>query len=103
MGLDNGIIVKNISLKNVPKNLVQLPLIIEDSDEIEIVYFRKCWGIRDAILDTIHGFAQDRSPVDIEDIPAIIRALEKFCSKEYWDENANSIWTFEEVLDFTLI
>ncbi len=105
MGLDNGIVVKNIPKEAIPY-FVKLPYAAFDENgsiDMEIIYFRKCWGIREAIFNVIHGTNLSRTEIDIEDIPAIIRALEKFCSKEYWDENAESIWTFEEAFDFILI
>ena len=102
MGLDNGIVVKNVNKKDVP-NFVILPPDYRTDNEFEIVYWRKCWGIRNIILDTLHGYDSDYTSIDAEDIPAIIRQLYKFCSKEYWDENAESIWEFEEAIDTMVI
>ena len=72
---------------------------------IDICYYRKCWGIRHDILSILHVTEDNDSHtnVDAEDIPTITKALEKYCSKEYWNANADSIWEFEEVFEFTLI
>lgn len=103
MGLDNGILVTGIKKSDIP-SFVKLPLPLDSwEQEIEIAYWRKCWGIRSAILDTLHGSSQGYTQIDVEDIPAIIKHLLPFCSKEYWDANADSIWEFEEAIDFTLI
>ena len=38
-------------------------------------------------------------PIELEDIPAIIRALKPFLSKDYWEDEAESIWEYEEYFD----
>ena len=35
--------------------------------------------------------------IDIEDIPAIIKIIYKFLSKDYWEEYGDSIWEYEEI------
>ncbi len=106
MGLDNGIILRcknEIDLNKLPW-FVDIEL--EDyefdtrkkqTNNYEITYFRKCWGIRGEICRLLHSPEDGGySAVDSEDIPAIIRILEKYSEKNYWDENADSIWEFEE-------
>lgn len=113
MGLDNGIIIKRVKkdkVKEIP-NFVKydvlnsytydffsdMPKIDKDYVDIDIAYFRKCWGIRQAIIDKFHLDQNDASfTLDKEDISALIRVLISFLSKEYWDEYADSIWEFEE-------
>ena len=46
------------------------------------------------IDDNIYGF-----PIEREDIPAIVRELYKFLDKSYYEENADSIWEFDEIID----
>jgi len=96
VGLDNGIVANHVALKDIPAFVV-----LRDKDEpITVAYWRKCWGIRRDILWLLSGNDQDHNtPVEAEDIPAIVRILEKFLSKEYWDENAESIWEFDEYVD----
>ena len=99
MGLDNGFVIQNVNRQMVP-NFVQLPFPDDDSDGIEIAYWRKCWGVRSAILDALHAHNDDyHIEVKAEDIPAIVRALRPFFKAEYWEENADSIWTFDEAFD----
>lgn len=106
MGLDNGFCINHIDRKEIP-SFVKLPFenTVNHDGSIDICYYRKCWGIRNDILSILHVTENNDSHtnVDAEDIPAIIKALEKYCSKEYWDANADSIWEFEEVFEFTLI
>ena len=100
MGLDNGFILKT-------KNVVTVPPFVELFDydfkdnEYEVVYWRKCWGLRGAVLDTLN-VAEDGQyhiPIESEDIPALIRAIKPFFSKEYWERNGHSIWEFDEFFD----
>lgn len=106
MGLDNGIILRcknKIDLNKLPW-FVDIEL--EDyefdtrkkqTNNYEITYFRKCWGIRGEICRLLHSPEDGGySAVDSEDIPAIIRILEKYSEKNYWNENAESIWEFED-------
>ena len=107
MGLDNGIYIKQIKRDEVSKfpQFIKYEMwdnMTHDAPEvdIEIAYWRKCWGIRQAIIDTFHLDNEDASfDLDAEDISALSKTLYKFLSKEYWDENSNSIWEFDEEID----
>ncbi len=68
---------------------------------VEVCYWRECWGIRGDILHILH-IDEDNSyhyNIESDNIPAIIKALEKYLNKEYWDANANSIWEYDEYFD----
>ena len=100
MGLDNGILIKR---KSKGLNISSIPNFVKFENlegYIELAYWRKCWGIRNEIIKKLHmkDDEYERS-LDREDIPAIIKILYKFLSKEYWDENADSIWEFEDQVD----
>ena len=95
MGLDNGFICKNIKRDEIP-SYVRLPWDCRDED-IEIAYFRKCWGIRGEIIRLLH--VKDdayKIPVEKEDIIPIVKILMKYLDREYYDENADSIWEYDE-------
>ena len=95
MGLDNGFICKNIKLDEIP-SYVRLPCDCRDED-IEIAYFRKCWGIRGEIIRLLHVKDDEyKIPVEKEDIIPIVKILMKYLDREYYDENADSIWEYDE-------
>lgn len=98
MGLDNGFVCKNIQRKDIP-TWVKLPWNWdEERDEQDVVYFRKYWGIRGDILATLHCIEDNNShiPVDAEDIIPIVKILMLYLDKEYYEDNANSIWEYED-------
>jgi hypothetical protein len=95
MGLDNGIYIRNF--KEVAPSKVPWFVMLDGGD---VCYWRKCWGIRCAIYNALH--AEDNGEkyefkVEEDDIPAIIKELEKFLDKDYWNENADSIWEYEDI------
>ena len=95
MGLDNGFICKNIKRDEIP-SYVRLPWDCRDED-IEIAYFRKCWGIRGGIIRLLHVKDDEyKIPVEKEDIIPIVKILMKYLDREYYDENADSIWEYDE-------
>ena len=95
MGLDNGFICKNIKRDEIP-SYVRLPWDCRDED-IGIAYFRKCWGIRGEIIRLLHVKDDEyKIPVEKEDIIPIVKILMKYLDREYYDENADSIWEYDE-------
>ena len=102
MGLDNGFIVTGLTLADIP-SFVKLPFQTDYKNSIEIAYWRKCWGIRNVIFDKIHTVNQGLAKIDAEDISVVIKILKHFCSKEIWEEEADSIWEFEEIFEFSLL
>lgn len=100
MGLDNGFRIQNINperFKNAPPRKVQD--IEETQDGYEVIYFRKCFGIRNSILQVLHAPKNGGDyNVDAEDLPAIFRKIARYLDEEYWDEHGDSIWLYEEIL-----
>ena len=95
MGLDNGFVCKNIKREELP-SWVKLPWDWRDKD-VEIAYFRKCWGIRGEIIRLLHVKDDEyKLPVEKEDIIPIVKILMKYLDREYYDENADSIWEYDE-------
>lgn len=106
MGLDNGIIIKSEYLTDDQMDEICPYYSSEDDYHDEgwcLAYWRKCWGIRGAILHVLdpQNKKSDQAyyPIELEDIPAIIRALKPFLSKDYWEDKADSIWEYEEYFD----
>ena len=107
MGLDNGFVVHGLKHKDIP-SFVTLPMHIsehhDNSDTVEIAYYRKCWGLRDAILGVLHAHHSGGDfRVEAEDIPAIINVIRPFFSEEYWNDEGDSIWSFAEAFNYMLV
>lgn len=104
MGLDNGIVLK---IDEFPKDFYTeksdfgTSSYDEKAKELNIAYWRKCWGIREAILNIVGRNNLDEFEYKIEwdDVPAIIRALKNFLNEKYWNDSADSIWEYEEYID----
>lgn len=96
MGLDNGFVLHGADAKTIP-SFVDYD--IEDADEIQVIYWRKCWGLRANVLRVLHcGGDGGEFKVEAEDIPAIVRGMYKFFDSKVWEEDGDSIWTFEEFM-----
>lgn len=102
IGLDNGVIVRSTHRKltraMLPEGLVY-PFDTDYEDEgIEILYWRKNWGLRNAVVKTF--------PVDnwfylietSQQVFELIRIIISFMNKEKWEEDGDSIWDYDEIL-----
>lgn len=98
MGLDNGILIK--SHIEEAKEFYPTNYVYKSDNSIEVCYWRKCWGIRNEIINKFH-FPQDCGSykLDKEDISVIIKIILKFCNSEYYKENADSIWEYDEMIN----
>jgi hypothetical protein len=98
MGLDNGIVLKDTTRQNIETPwFVSFPFDNDYDNKLDVCYWRKCWGIRNEIKRILHLKDNEyKCKVEEDDIPAIIRILEKYLDKDYWDDNAESIWIYDE-------
>lgn len=97
MGLDNGFVCRGISVNDIPDWVNLSGGYNQNNEEVEIVYFRKCWGIRDEILKLLHSNKEDGYvDVDSEDIISIVKILMKYLDEVYYEDHADSIWSYEE-------
>jgi hypothetical protein len=98
MGLDNGINIKRTDriAKYFNEKLYPHFYYVNDCD-IEIAYWRKCWNIRNAILDILDVTEDNDShtEISIPQMKEIIKFL-KSLNENNWEENGYSIWTWEE-------
>lgn len=101
MGLDNGIVLK---IKDREKFGNVVPFIKRESweaeDEYEILYWRKCWNIRNEIFTILHTLKpQDngRCVFPVELLEKIIYRLNEFYTPDWWEHHIDSIWDFTEV------
>lgn len=101
MGLDNGFICKNIKREDTPDWIKPTWGWEEGFSGVELVYFRKQWGIRDEILDKLHCMEDNdsRTTVEAEDILPIVKILMKYLDRKYYEDHAHSIWEYSEAYD----
>lgn len=101
MGLDNGIMVKNIKLADLP-NQMEVDIMYEYDDGVEIAYWRKCWDIRNDVLRLVFPelYAADamtyRFPLTPEKLLGIIDIVDWYI--HHPTDWQNSIWTWNEYL-----
>lgn len=102
MGLDNGFRVKSnirkIERKDLPEDIVY-PFDEDYNDAPEIVYWRKCWGLRDMVLSILEK-EKEKYVYEIDTTSQIIdimRGIIDFMNEETWEEAGRSIWTYQEI------
>ena len=81
--------------------IIKYPFDTDYNDEVEIVYWRKNWGLRYGVLDIIgKQFANEseyRFEIDKpETVEEIIWLIIEFLNEEKWENEGQSIWTYEE-------
>lgn len=96
-------ILRNPKVEQVPSYIISR---FDFDETLDVCYWRKCWGIRKAILNVLdpQGVMSDEYEfrVEAEDVPAIKKALIPFFDSVYWEENGDSIWEYEEYKDVLL-
>lgn len=104
MGLDNGIMIKakkDFVWKSKLGNASVYEYQFMKDDTLEVCYWRKCWGIRNDIIQRLHMVSNECNNEELEsaDIRAIVRILEFYTDKEYWEKYADSIWEYKEIIE----
>lgn len=102
MGLDNGIMLKIID----KEKFGPMPAWIKREEwedkygyDYEILYWRKCWNVRDVILFYLNGHGEGGDhPMNLDDLEYINKTLKKLYTKKNWDER-QSIWSWDEIKD----
>lgn len=82
-------------------SIIKYPFDKDYDDEVEIVYWRKNWGLRYGVLDIIgKRFASEseyKFEIDKpETVEEIIELIATFLDPEKWEEDGQSIWTADE-------
>lgn len=99
MGLDNSIEIKRTPYTDSISELRQFNLDWDNKHEYDfsVCYWRKCWNIRNGILDILGDRFSDqwRFHLNTENIDKIIAFL-KSLNKHNWNDDGGSIWTWEE-------
>ena len=105
MGLDNGIYIKSnkrkITRDMLPEGIV-FPFEKDYGDAVEILYWRKNWGLRNAVINTFGWFEGSDGYYEIdtpEQVREFIKIIASFLDEEKWEEDGNSIWSYDEIRD----
>lgn len=104
LGLDNGIYVKSnkrkITRETLP-NVIKYPFDEDYDGEVEIAYWRKCWGIRNEIINTFNDGKDDcKFTIDTpEQVSDLIKLVASWLDEKKWNEEADSIWEYDEIKD----
>ena len=105
IGLDNGFYVKSNKRKIIREmlpSIIKYPFDTEYGDNVEIVYWRKNWGLRHGVLDILgkRFFSSEneyRFEIDKpETVEEIIELIVMFLDPERWENDGQSIWTADE-------
>ena len=95
MGLDNGITIRKKNLNSsIILNESFIPL------DCEVCYWRKCWGIRNDIIDYLHNTYEIQEELyeyelTLADLQAIYDILLSWYNKKKWNESGRSIWDWK--------
>lgn len=72
----------------------------------ELMYWRKCWNVRSIIFDILDKYGISREDADANTTPLTLDMLFYICTdlmscytREWWNENDESIWDADEMLD----
>lgn len=106
IGLDNGIDVKSrsraITRKMLPEGLVYpWDEKLDSPDTVEILYWRKNWGLRDKVVETFPLCDDSDWEYVIktsQQVFELIKIIISFMNKETWEEDGDSIWDYDEIL-----
>lgn len=79
--------------------IIKYPFDTDYNDEVEIVYWRKNWGLRYGVLDILGKRFSDEYKFEIdkpETVEEIVWLIVEFLNEEKWENEGQSIWTYEE-------
>ena len=105
MGLDNGFYVKSnkrqITREMLPTG-IKYPFDTDYNNEVEILYWRKNWGLRNRIMATFDWYKLPVEQYKFEidnpmQVLTVIEIIASFLNEEKWEDEGNSIWNYEQV------
>lgn len=70
------------------------------NNEVEILYWRKNWGIRTDVITAFSDSDGDEYRYEInkpEDVMKFIELIASWLNKDRWETEGRSIWTYEEI------
>ena len=96
MGLDNGIRIANKKRNDLRFWPFKYPFDKDYDGEVEVCYWRKCWGLRRDILSIVGGIQEHayEYKLTIDDVKSIRKLIRRILrNANLWND---SIWEFEE-------
>ena len=78
---------------------IQFPFSADYDCGVEIVYWRKNWGLRNAVLNLLNARFSEACYFDIDTpdtVIEIIGIIGSFLDPEKWESEGHSIWTAEQ-------
>ena len=88
MGLDNGIVIR--AKKNTLSKICKDLHITNDHQNLEIAYWRKCWNLRNDILDAIypdwHNNELYEYPITKENFNSLLDVLITYLKPDPWED-----------------
>ena len=102
MGLDNGIELKAKTSRGIEYLTEHHSFYFYDNDD-DIGYWRKCWNIRQKVLEAFNdkGYDGDGGYINltsVEDLVNMAETLKYFLHEENWGKDGSSIWDWYIVL-----
>lgn len=98
MGLDNGIMLKiknREAFGDIPTWLNHQPW--DSKNEYEITYWRKCWNIRNTVLNLLCWVNQNGTyTLSLDNFKLVIREIKPLLTKKGWNDS-ESIWSYNEI------
>ena len=97
MGLDNGIVIRRETAPDNASKIFNEQEWAKKYEFIEVAYWRKCWNVRQVILDTLYQIFIDeyRVSMSFEDLNNVICSLKKM-KKSNWCDYGGCIWEWKE-------
>lgn len=100
MGLDNGIMLKikdKEKFGEIPAWIHREPWEDEHNYDYEILYWRKCWNVRAAILSYLMADDDEYQwTLTLMELKDIFRILGTLYNWHNWD-SSQSIWSWDEI------
>ena len=106
MGLDNGFLVKS-NIRKITRDMlpadINYPFEEDYNGEPEVIYWRKCWGLRNDIMETFgwtDNYFEPNDPYVIntpKQVAKLIEIIASWMNESRWEEDGRSIWDYEEI------
>ena len=95
MGLDNGVQIRRTPETN---KIEELKVFNQDWNkelryDFEVTYWRKCWNIRNDLMDLGIGYDEGYYSMTVEDIEKAIELLKSY-NDDNWTDGGSCIWEF---------